>query len=105
MTSKYNRKFHIYVRERDWPVIPFLNWILSSFGVRVLLDKIEVYGRTLKGCINVVIFFLKYLVEFTNEAIWALGFLCGMVLNYNFTVFSTYRTQRFSISFCVDFGK
>lgn len=71
------KKFHIQVCERGWPAAPFLNRVLSSFSVSVLLDKTEEYGRPSKRCIVRYYFFLKYLVEFTHETIRALRFPYG----------------------------
>lgn len=52
---------------------------------------------------NWTYFFLKYLVAFTNEAIWVWGFLCGF-LTANLIFKIDIRRFRFFIFVCVSLG-
>ena len=83
--------FYIYTHEKYWPVV-FLSLIsLSGFGIGEQLT-LEVSSLLLfSGTENWNHFFLKYLVEFTSEAIWAWCFLFWEIINYWFNFFILFK--------------
>ena len=59
---------------------------LSALGIRVILVLQNEMGATLSSIfeefVNSLYLFLKHLVEFTSEVIWAWAFLCRLLSYY-----------------------
>lgn len=58
------------------------------------------YFHILSCCFQQVVqnwyyFFIEYLVDFTNEAIWTWTFLCREVFNDKFTFFNRHRDTQY----------